>query len=329
MPAAVFGPTATPASANGGTRATVFGLHVQSDRRIAMLEGVQGRSGERVLELRMHRDVEEKQARWGAGSVICSRREANRPEMFRIEAYPGAGYLVWSRACGSYLLSLSGQRLDCAHGDCPPARWERFLIGQVLPFAALVSGLEIFHASCVALNGEAIAFLGSSGAGKTSIALSLCDRGARFVADDVLALEARGTELVAHPGTPLAGIDRSEARRLRAAGRLMPGEVLMSDRREQMVRVGRVADAANLHALFFLDRRPHGPADPAFEPVTDPKTLLAATFNFVLTSPERLRGLLNVCALAAQRRVERIVAGPSVDASELGVAVKRRLSDAT
>jgi hypothetical protein len=310
---------------SGGTLATVFGLYVQSDRRIPFLEGRQAKSTSRSLELLVH-DGEPAELDWpDSAAVICSRRDGEDPESFRIESHAEAGYLIWGRSRGSYLLSVDGRRLRCALGGCRTETWERFLIGQVLPFAALVSGLEIFHASCVALNGRAIALAGHSGAGKTSAALALHEGGARFLADDVLALEVRGDELLAHPGTALAGIEEREARRRRACGKLVREEVLMSNPRESVVRVEAGGEEASLQALFFLDRRHDGPSEPRFEPVSDPQVLLTGTFNFVLATPARLRGLLNVCALAAQRRVERIVAGPEVDASQLGAAVERRL----
>jgi hypothetical protein len=320
---------AVPAVGPDGTRATVFGLHVQADRRISFLEGASTRPAGRPLDLLVH-SGEPVELEWpDSARVICSQREGDDRESFRIEAQSEAGYLIWGRARGSYLLSMDGRRLRCAPGESPPETWERFLIGQVLPFVALVSGLEIFHASSVVLNGGAIAFAGPSGAGKTSVALALRAGAASFLADDVLALESRGDELLAHPGTPLAGIDWREARRLREAGNPAQDETLMANRREQVVRVETTTEEAPLHALFFLDRRSDGPSDPRFEAITDPHTLLAATFNFVLDTPERLHGLLNVCALAAQRRVERIVAHPSVDASKLGAAVQRRLSAST
>lgn len=330
MPMPSVKPTkAIPAVGSKGTRATVFGLQVQADRRVAFLEGTRAGTARRPLDLLVH-SAQPVGLDWpDSAFVICSQREGDGSEIFRIEAHAEAGYRIWGRARGSYLLSVDGRRLHCAPGECPSETWERFLIGQVLPFAALVTGLEIFHASAVVLNGEALAFAGPSGAGKTSVALSLCDGGARFLADDVLALESRGGELLAHPGTALVGVDRCEANRLRNAGKLPREEVLMSNRREHVVRMKTSTEEAPLHALFFLDRRPDGPCDPRFEPVTDPQTLLAATFNFVLGTRERLCGLLEVCALAAQRRVERIVSGPSVDASELGAAVERRLSAST
>lgn len=314
----------TAASYRKRTHATVFGLDVCTDHRVPFLDGALAMPTNRPLEL-VVQDRKRAELDWPeSAALICSRGQTGS-HSFRIEAHPAAGYLLWGRARGSYLLSTDARRLHCELGELTPDNWEPFLIGQVLPFAALVAGLEIFHASAVVREGVAIAFAGPSGAGKTSLALSMCDRGASFLADDVLALESSGGELLAHPGTPLAGIDRSEARR-RCEGGCSQGEVMMSDHRQRVVRVRTSTREVPLGALFFLERRPAGPLEPRFEPVTDPLTLLAATFNFVLTTRRRLCGLLDVCALVALCRVERIVAHSSLDAPVLAAAVERRLS---
>lgn len=180
-------------------------------------------------------------------------------------------------------------------------------MGQVLPFAALLRGLEIFHASAVVLDGRAVAFVGPSGAGKTSVALECRRRGAEFLADDVLALEPGEHCLLAQPGTPIAA-------------RKLPG----GHRGERLERVDGARGPAPIGALFFLDRRPEGPREPRFEPAADARALLASTFNFVLDTPRRIRGLLDVCALAARRPVLRIVIGPSVTAGAVADAVLSR-----
>jgi hypothetical protein len=48
----------------------------------------------------------------------------------------------------------------------------------------------------------------------------------------------------------------------------------------------------------------------------------------VLASPQRLQRLLEISALAARGRVERVLAGPTVDATELAAAIARRLDSA-
>ena len=305
--------------------ATVFGLDVRAELPLTMLAHARADPTGRPLHLRLAsppvRDLSwRRQAR-----AICVRTRSDRSVYFRIEAHPRAGYLIWGERSGSFLLAPDGQSLTCAPGGGVTRRWERFLVAQVLPFAALVSGLEIFHASAVVLDGRALAFVGPSGAGKTSLALALCDRGAHFLADDVLALQPRARRLIAHAGTPAAGLDHREARRLRQAGRPRTDDLLGLDAREQVIPVEGARGPAPLGGLFLLDRRAEGSAGPHFAAAADARMLLACTFNFVLDSPRRMQGLLHACALAAHGRVERIVVTPATDAGALAAAVLARV----
>ncbi len=62
------------------------------------------------------------------------------------------------------------------------------------------------HATAVALDGLAVLLLGPSGAGKSDLALRLIDRGWRLVADDGVALAARGDALWASAPPSIAGL---------------------------------------------------------------------------------------------------------------------------
>lgn len=311
-----------------GTGATVFGLDVRVDRSVPFLETARARPTGRTLEISLVDDAE--CLSWPRGAeLISDQRQPDGTVNFQIETSSEAGYKIWGPRYGVNVLSNDGRRLRAAAGAGGMQAWQRLLIAQVLPFAALLCDLEVLHASAVVIDEGAVVFIGQSGAGKTSLALALCHRGASFLTDDVLALERVNGGLLGHPGTPVAGIDLPEADRLRRLGGGGEQEVLSVDSREQVARVPIAAEPAPLSALFFLDRRPDGPAQPRFEVVTSPQMLLATTFNFVLTTPERLSGLLDVCALAARRRVERIVTGPETDASELSAAVEQRLGSAT
>jgi hypothetical protein len=305
--------------------ATVFGLDVRSEIPLSFLQGSSAGPTGRALEISAQAGNAAKLDWPEPAELICDLRDLDGDPIFSIEAHPEAGYLVSGPKHGAHLLSADGRRLRCAPEGCPEEAWQRLLISQVLPFAALLHGLEVFHASAVARRGEAVAILGTSGAGKTSVALELCRLGADFLADDVLALEVRHGELLVHPGTQIAGLDHTEARRLERAGEPRREKIVAVNDREQLLRMRGAGEPAPLAALFFLDRRSDGPPSPRFEPVGDAQPLLGATFNFVLATPERLRGLLEVCALAARLRVERIVAGPDVDATRLAGAVERRM----
>jgi hypothetical protein len=86
-------------------------------------------------------------------------------------------------------------------------RWEgvpdralfAYLLGHVLSYCLLARGLEPLHATSVVVDGKAIALLGDSGYGKSTLAAALLDRGCRLLTDDVLVLEFQGQQLLAHP----------------------------------------------------------------------------------------------------------------------------------
>jgi hypothetical protein len=294
-------------------RATAFGLDVESQIPLSLLERATAAPTGRALALSLA-EAGAAEPPWpDSATLVCDERQPDGNSIYQIQAHPAAGYLISGPKHGAHRLSADGRLLCCDSQGLPDADWQRLLIAQVLPFAALLRGLEVFHASAVVWRAHAVAFLGPSRAGKTSLALELCGRGAGFLADDVIALEPRHEQLLAHPGTPLASVVAGE----------------LGDAGERLVRVAGASEPVALGALFFLDRRADGPERPRFEPAADALALLSATFNFVLATPERLRSLLEVCALAARLRVERIVCGPDTSVAELGAAVELRLTSST
>jgi serine kinase of HPr protein (carbohydrate metabolism regulator) len=62
------------------------------------------------------------------------------------------------------------------------------------------------HASCVQLGGVGVVLLGTSGVGKSDLALRLIDAGALLVADDQLEVEAGPAGLLGRPAENLAGL---------------------------------------------------------------------------------------------------------------------------
>jgi hypothetical protein len=311
----------------------VFGLDVHTEQHVALLG--ESRAMATGRDLRLHIDDGTPSSWPGTTTVLCDEHTPDGSVSFRIETHPEGGYLIWGPGYGHHLLSVDGRKARCFPRDSVNKEWQRLLIAQVLPFATLLRGFEVFHASAVALDGHAIALVGPSGAGKTSVALELCHLGADFLADDVLALEIGEGALLAHPGTPVTGIDRAQMERLRAAGRRdssgrpFASETLMTNDRELLIPMSGASAPVPLGALFFLDRRQDGPAQPCLWPVEDPRMLLSATFNFVLSGAERLRRLLEVCSFAAACRVERIDVDASVEATIVAEAIIEYMSTST
>lgn len=75
------------------------------------------------------------------------------------------------------------------------------LIGSVPAWWLNLRGESILHASAVAIGNEALAFIGASGMGKSTLATLLCSAGAGLVTDDVLRLKAEGDNFLCHWGT--------------------------------------------------------------------------------------------------------------------------------
>lgn len=62
--------------------------------------------------------------------------------------------------------------------------------------------LLVLHASAVAVDGTAVAFLGKEGWGKSTLAAALYHRGHSVVADDVTAVNVDGNVPIVYPGFP-------------------------------------------------------------------------------------------------------------------------------
>ena len=75
------------------------------------------------------------------------------------------------------------------------------VIGNVIAIVLDLHGESVLHASAVAMNGNALAFLGQSGMGKSSLAALCCANGARFVTDDLLRVQSDATGWQCFPGT--------------------------------------------------------------------------------------------------------------------------------
>jgi hypothetical protein len=286
-------------------RATAFGLDLYSPLPLGVLEGASAWPTGRWLELGFDAGGP-RSGDWPADAErLGVQRDEHGEVRFSVASHPRAGYRLAGERYGEHRLSRDGLRLRCARHGVPELEWQRFLIAQVLPFAAAVRGLEVLHAGAVVVNARAVVLLGPSGAGKTTLALALAELGAGFLADDVVAIEADGGRLLAHPGSPVAAVGRGPE--------------------ERLVRIETARAPAPLGAVLCLDRRADGPGAPRFEPVGEGAPLLASTFNLMLREEERMRRLLDVCALAARGRVERVLAGPAVGPQALASAVMERL----
>src|SRR5579862_9917561 len=109
---------------------------------------------------------------WGSPTIFseatCGTQIQSHPDWYhyaRLE--DGSSYVRWA-GLGEFLVSCDGRRIVCMRAsEAPEESFQVYLLGQALSFALVQSGFEPLHATAIAINGEAIGFLGECGFGKS------------------------------------------------------------------------------------------------------------------------------------------------------------------
>ena len=113
------------------------------------------------------------------------------------------GYLLRFPGLADFEVTLDGKEViayPVAEGD--DATVEHLYVNQLVPLALSRQGRPTFHASAVTASGGAVAFLGKTGAGKSTIAASFALRDAYFLTDDALVIEEAGDHCIVLPSHP-------------------------------------------------------------------------------------------------------------------------------
>jgi hypothetical protein len=260
-------------------------------------------------------------AAWPAHEAVRVQRSADR--------HDEAGWRLRAGGFGEAIITADGRGIVAARGNATPERFERLMIGRVLPWTALVRGLEIFHAAAVTLDGGAVVLIGPSGAGKTSLAVRLALAGGGFLTDDVLAVDRDSDGgLRAHPGARLAGLRGAERERLTAGELAALGSLRELDDKA-WATLPAATGPAPVRAICFVTRPTDSdPAGPELERLAQPSAepLLASTFVTSVRTPARLANLLDVCAaLAVSIPWYRVRVRPGRDARALAGTLRDAL----
>lgn len=100
-----------------------------------------------------------------------------------------------------FLVSFDGARI---YGRWqPPLTLEdtlTYALGPILALALRRQGRVCLHASAVEIDGRAVLFVGAAGAGKSTTAGAMVKSGARFISDDICALDERNGRFRVHYG---------------------------------------------------------------------------------------------------------------------------------
>lgn len=201
----------------------------------------------------------------------------------------GAGeILIRPPDIGRFLLTAPGTvRIDPA-----PATVEKdlraILFGSVLGAFIQMRGLLPLHASAVTFADGVVAFAGASGAGKSTMAAFLSERGHQTVADDVCVVDTAGAAPMVRPAIARlklwgASMDALGKPRLEANRDTLRWE-------KYHVRQDPEVAARPLRAIVALEQAP-GP-HPALQPLTGAEALTAVLANAFRPEIARCLGLM-------------------------------------
>lgn len=163
-----------------------YGLEVRSEMAIPELED----SGARQVDV----DIR-------YGSVASLPTEGEAAGLFAIEERPGIIHF-WMNEIGG-LEIRDGREIIVDPAPGAEARGFRFLVSGIgMGFVLHQRGIPSLHASAVAVDGEAVAFMGWKGMGKSSTTAAFHAHGHPVLTDDLLPLYTEGETVLAAPAFP-------------------------------------------------------------------------------------------------------------------------------
>jgi len=250
----------------------------------------------------------------------------------------GSIYVRWE-GLGEFIAAADGRSVLCA--KTPAAHDESFhvyLLGQALSYALVKSGFEPIHATVLVHEARAVALLGDSGYGKSTLAAGMLAAGARLLTDDLLLVRPEGAGYFAHPGPArIKLLPDSAARFLPEAATGVPMNPithkmiipLAADRTER--RPTPLAGIYTLPSPIETNRQERIRFD-ALAPREAFVALVANTFNWRVTDPGRmgrqhaqtaaLSRAVPVAAISYPRGIDRVEALAEAILAHAGTAAR-------
>ncbi|HXG50491.1 MAG TPA: hypothetical protein VNN77_03680 [candidate division Zixibacteria bacterium] len=189
---------------------------------------------------------------------------------------------------------------------------EVWLFGLVMSFVLQQRNVYSLHAAAVICGGRAVAFLGSNGYGKSTLALYFVQRGHALVTDDVLPIVGREGRPFAVPGAPSMNLWPRTLEELVESGRAAGGDRQMKRRYSAVeLQAPFAVSPAPLAAVYLL--QPVGTMDQPAESVALPRAralieLLAYTrASTMIGLPAQQRLLETYSEFLATLAVRRLI----------------------
>jgi hypothetical protein len=125
-----------------------------------------------------------------AGQRLAEVNDVDGTKYFSFVRAADGSYLLRYYRIGDFVVSADRSHVVIhLDSDADEGLAAVLAAGSLPAFLILAGGSPLLHASAVEISGQAVAFVGSSGMGKSMTATLMCAAGAKLVTDDVLRLD--------------------------------------------------------------------------------------------------------------------------------------------
>jgi hypothetical protein len=233
----------------------------------------------------------------GPPGIVIRLGRVDRDRGSLLQEWPdavGRRWLAIFDAGAVYRVSLGP--LDCAIArdgraitvDAPASLAQpalaHLVLQQVLPLAVSRTGRLVMHACAVEIDSGAVAFVGETGAGKSTLAAAFCRRGHALVADDALVIDAAGDRVWVEPTADALRLwpDHRDV----AAG----AEITPSASGKLRARVALAADRLPLGRIYLLGTADDGRSSVTLVPTAEMRVaMLSHLFRLDVSDREESR----------------------------------------
>ena len=196
------------------------------------------------------------------------------------------GYRLCFPSLAEFIVSRDLSRIQCWPApDTPDVTVRHLLLDQVIPLVLSRQEPVVLHASGVVTEFGAIAFVGRTGEGKSTLAASFARNGCPMLSDDCLVLRVERqcwTAIASYPGVRLW----SSTLDALLHGRTPTDDMAHYTRKRRVNDnevVPHVHGPAPLRGLFLLSRGEREPSITRFCPAPATMALIAYAFNLDIT----------------------------------------------
>lgn len=129
-----------------------------------------------------------------------------------------------------------------------------FITGALMGHLLHQRGLMVLHGSSMVINGKGVAFLGDKGAGKSTLAVHLHERGHELLSDDLVPLEFDNDKILTYRGFPRIKLWPDSVESLGVKSEELPRISRFFDKRAFECKSGSNSEPVRLEKIFILNQ---------------------------------------------------------------------------